>query len=121
MGTESQESHEVSLSHHGVRRGLETLVAQRCALPPRASFPDACPAAGLCLSEVLGCGLRTSDEVLSLLIHGDVDVCLPEQLFRGGGRLREDSSDESRVIGSPIEVFNHGCLRDLGDVVPHRL
>jgi hypothetical protein len=58
--------------------------------------------------------LRTSDEVLSPLIHSDVDVHLPKQLFRGGRCLLKDSSDESRVIGSPIEVFNHGYLRDLG-------
>jgi hypothetical protein len=31
------------------------------------------------------CGLCSSDEVLSLLIRVDVDVCLPEQLFRGAG------------------------------------
>jgi hypothetical protein len=33
----------------------------------------------------------------------------------------EDSSDESRVVGSSIEIFNHGCLGNLGDAVPHHL
>jgi hypothetical protein len=33
----------------------------------------------------------------------------------------EYSSDESRVIGSPTEVFDHGCLGNLRDVVPHHL
>jgi hypothetical protein len=66
-------------------------------------------------------GLHASNEVLSLLIRSDVDVRLPEQLFRGGRCLLEYSSDESRVVGSPIEVFNHGCLENLRDAVPHHL
>jgi hypothetical protein len=34
-----------------------------------------------------GTGFRTSDEVLRPLICGDVEVCLPKQLFRGGERF----------------------------------
>jgi hypothetical protein len=68
-----------------------------------------------------GCGLHTSDEVLCLLVCSDVDVRLREQLFRGDGRLLKDSSDKSRVIRSPIEILDHGCLRDLGNAVPHHL
>jgi hypothetical protein len=33
----------------------------------------------------------------------------------------EYGSDEGRVVGSPIEVFNYGCLSDFGDAVPHCL
>ena len=29
--------------------------------------------------------------------------------------------DKNRVVGSPIEIFNHGCLDNLGDAVPHHL
>jgi hypothetical protein len=64
---------------------------------------------------------RAFDEVLGPLICGDVDVHLLEQLFGGGWRLLEYGSDEGRVIGSLIEVFNYGCLSDFGDVVPHCL
>jgi hypothetical protein len=32
-------------------------------------------------------GLRSSDEVLGMFIGGDVEVCLPEQLFRSGRRF----------------------------------
>jgi hypothetical protein len=66
-------------------------------------------------------GFRASDEVLGPLIRGDVDVCLPKQLFRGGWRLLGYGSDEGRVVGSPIEDFNYGRLSDFGDVVPHCL
>jgi hypothetical protein len=64
---------------------------------------------------------RASDEVPGSLICGDVDVCLLEQLFGGGWRLFEYGLDGGRVVGSPIEVFNYGCLSDFGDVVPHCL
>jgi hypothetical protein len=64
---------------------------------------------------------RASDEVLGSLIRGDVDVCLPEQLFRGGWRLLGYGSDEGRVIGSSIEDFNYSRLSDFGDVVLHYL
>jgi hypothetical protein len=67
------------------------------------------------------CGFCASDEVLGPLIRDDVDVCLPKQLFGGGWRLLEYGSDEGRVVGSPIEVFNYGRLSDFGDVVPHCL
>jgi hypothetical protein len=67
------------------------------------------------------CGLRASYEVLGMFIRGDVEVCLLEQLFGGGWRFLEYGSDESQVIGSPIEIFNHRCLDDFGDMVPHGL
>ena len=62
-----------------------------------------------------------ANEVLSLLVSSDVDVCLSEKLFRGGWSFLEDGSDESRVIRPMIEVLDHGCLRDVGDVIPHSL
>jgi hypothetical protein len=62
-----------------------------------------------------------SNKVLGSLIRCDVDVRLPEQLFGGGWRLLEYGSDEGRVIGSPVEVFNYGRLSDFEDVVPHYL
>jgi hypothetical protein len=68
-----------------------------------------------------GCRLRVPDEVLGSLVGGDVDVRLPEQLFRGGRCLLKDSPDEGRVIGSVVEILDHGCLRDVRDVVPHCL
>jgi hypothetical protein len=37
------------------------------------------------------------------------------------GVFLEYSSDENRVIRSPIEVFDHSCFGILGDVVPHCL
>ena len=46
----------------------------------------------------LGCRLRVTDEVLGLLVRGDVDVCFSEELFRGGWSFLEDGSDEIRVI-----------------------
>jgi hypothetical protein len=67
------------------------------------------------------CGFCASDEVLGPLIRGDVYVRPPEQLFGGGWCLLEYGSDEGRVIGSSIEVFNHSCLSDFRDAVPHRL
>jgi hypothetical protein len=67
------------------------------------------------------CGIRASDEVLGSFVGGDVDVRLPEQLFRGDGCLLEDGSDEGRVIGSSIQILDHSCLRDLGNAVPHCL
>jgi hypothetical protein len=67
------------------------------------------------------CRLRSSDEVLSPFVGGDVEVCLPEQLLGGSRRLLKYGSDEGRVIGSPIEVLDHGCLRNLGDTISHGL
>jgi hypothetical protein len=29
--------------------------------------------------------------------------------------------DEGRVVGSPVEIFDHCCLRDLGDTISHGL
>jgi hypothetical protein len=66
-------------------------------------------------------GLRVFDDVLGPFIRGDVEVCLLEQLFGGGWCFLEYASDESRVIGSPVEIFNHRCLGDFGDTVPHGL
>jgi hypothetical protein len=66
-------------------------------------------------------GLCAFNEVLSPLIRGDVDVRLPEQLFRGGGCFLKYGSDKSRIIGSPVELFDHSCLSDLGDTIPHCL
>jgi hypothetical protein len=53
------------------------------------------------------CGFFSSNEVLSQLIRGDVDIHLTEQLFRGGRCLLKYGPDKGRVIRSPIEVFNH--------------
>jgi hypothetical protein len=64
-------------------------------------------------------GFRASNEVLGMFIHGDVEVHLPEQLFGGDGCFLEYGSDEGRVIGSPVEVFDHRCLDDFEDAVPH--
>jgi hypothetical protein len=54
-------------------------------------------------------------------IGSDVNVRLPEQLFRSGGCLLEDSSYEDRVVGPTVEFLGHGCLYDVGDAVPHGL
>jgi hypothetical protein len=67
------------------------------------------------------CGLRSPDEVLSSLIGGDVEVGFPEQLLGGSRRLLQYGSDEGRVIGSSLEVLDHGRLRDLGDTISHGL
>jgi hypothetical protein len=67
------------------------------------------------------CGLRSPDEVLSSLVGGDVEVGFPEQLLGGSRRFLQYGSDEGRVIGSSIEVLDHGRLRDLGDTISHGL
>ena len=59
-------------------------------------------------------GFHTSDEVLGPFIRGDVEVCLPEQLFGGDGCFLEYGSDEGRVIRSTVEVFNYRRLVDFG-------
>jgi hypothetical protein len=64
---------------------------------------------------------RTFNEVLGLFIHGYVEVYLLEQLFRGDGCFLEYGSNEGRVIGSLVEVFNHRRLGDFGNEVPHGL
>jgi hypothetical protein len=66
-------------------------------------------------------GLCSPDEVLSSLIGGDVEVGFPEQLLGGSRRLLQYGSDEGRVIGSSVEVLDHGRLRDLGDTISHGL
>jgi hypothetical protein len=65
--------------------------------------------------------LRSSDEVLSPFIGGDVEVRFPEQLLGGGRCPLQYSSDKGRVIGSPVEVLNHCYLSDLGDAISHGL
>jgi hypothetical protein len=67
------------------------------------------------------CTLRSPDEVLSPFVSGDVEVCLPEQLFGGSWRLLKYGSNEGRVIGSPIEVLDHCCFHNLGDTISHGL
>jgi hypothetical protein len=67
------------------------------------------------------CGFCASGEVLGPLIRSDVDVCLPEQLFGGGRCLLKYGPNEGRVVGSSIEVFNHGRFSDFRDVVLHCL
>jgi hypothetical protein len=67
------------------------------------------------------CWLRSSDEVPSSLVGGDIEVGFPEQLFGGSRRLLQYGSDEGRVIGSPVEVFDHRRFRDLGDTISHGL
>jgi hypothetical protein len=42
-------------------------------------------------------------------------------LFGGGWRFLQYGSDESRVIGSLVEIFNHRYLGDFGDTVSHGL
>jgi hypothetical protein len=65
--------------------------------------------------------LHSPDEVLSPFIGGNVEVHLPEQLLRGGQRLFQYSSDEGRVIGSPIEVLDHCCFSNPGNAISHGL
>jgi hypothetical protein len=67
------------------------------------------------------CRLRSSDEVLSPFVCGDVEVCLPEQLLRGSWCLLQYGSDEGRVIRSPVEVLDHCCFRNLRDMISHGL
>jgi hypothetical protein len=59
-------------------------------------------------------GFCASDEVLGPLIRGDVDVRLLEQLFGGCWCLLKYGPDEGRIVGSPIEVFNHSRFGDFG-------
>jgi hypothetical protein len=66
-------------------------------------------------------GLCASNEVMGPLVCGDVDVHLHEQLSRGGRCFLKHGPDKGRVIGSPIEVFNHSRLSDFGNSVPHCL
>jgi hypothetical protein len=67
------------------------------------------------------CRLCSSDEVLSSLLGGDVEVGFPKQLLGSSRRLLQYGSDKSRVVGSSIEVLDHGRLRDLGDAISHGL
>jgi hypothetical protein len=65
--------------------------------------------------------LRSSDEVLSSFVGGDVEVGFSEQLLGGSWCLLQYGTDESRVIRSLVEVFDHCCFCDLGDTIPHGL
>jgi hypothetical protein len=65
--------------------------------------------------------LHSPDEVLSPFVGSDVEVRLPEQLLGGGRCLLQYGSDEGRVVGSPVEVLDHCCFSDLGDVISHCL
>jgi hypothetical protein len=67
------------------------------------------------------CRFCTSDEVLGPLVSGDVEVCLSKQLFEGGRRFLQYGSDEGRVIGSLVEIFDYRCLGDFGDAISHGL
>jgi hypothetical protein len=73
------------------------------------------------LLQCLGCRVCVADAVLGLFISGDVDVYLPEQLFRVARAFLEDGSNESGVIRLVVEVLDHGGLCDIGDVIPHSL
>jgi hypothetical protein len=67
------------------------------------------------------CRLRSSDEVPSSLVGGYIEVGFSEQLFRGSRRLLQYGSNEGRVIGSLVEIFDHRRFRDLGDTISHGL
>jgi hypothetical protein len=67
------------------------------------------------------CGLRSSDEVLSSLVNGDIEVGFPEQLLRGSRRFLQYGSDEGQIIASSVEVLDHSRLCDLGDTISHGL
>jgi hypothetical protein len=67
------------------------------------------------------CKLRSSDEVLSSFVGGDVEVRSPEQLLGGSRRLLQYGSNEGRVIRSPVEIFDHCCFRNLEDTISHGL
>jgi hypothetical protein len=56
----------------------------QCAPPRGASSPSAYPATGSHLAMARVAWILCPNEVLGPLIHNDVDVCLPEQLFGGG-------------------------------------
>jgi hypothetical protein len=65
--------------------------------------------------------LRSSNEVLSSFVGGDVEVRLPEQLLGGSRRLLKYGPDEGQVIGSPIEILDHFYFCNLGDMISHGL
>jgi hypothetical protein len=67
------------------------------------------------------CRLCSSDEVLSSFVDGDVEVGFPEQLLGGSRLFLQYSSDEGRVIRSPVEVLDHCRFRELGDTISHGL
>jgi hypothetical protein len=65
--------------------------------------------------------LHSPDEVLSPFVGGDVEVRLPKQLLGSGWHLLHYGSDEGQVIRSPVEVLDHCCFSDLGNVISHGL
>jgi hypothetical protein len=67
------------------------------------------------------CRLCSSDEVLSSFVGGDVEVGFPEQLLRGSRRFLQYGADEGQVIRSLVEVLDHCCFCDLGDMISHGL
>jgi hypothetical protein len=67
------------------------------------------------------CRFRSPDEVLGLLINGDVEVRFSKQLFGGGWCFLQYGSDEGRVIRSLVEVLNHLGISDLADTISHGL
>lgn len=69
----------------------------------------------------LGFDLPLLDEVMSLLVCGDVSIGVAEELLRGSRSFMEDGVSKGLVTRSMIEVFDHWCLSDIGNVVPYRL
>jgi hypothetical protein len=67
------------------------------------------------------CWFCSSNEVLSSLVGGDVEVGFPEQLLGGSRCLLQYGAGEGRVIGSSVKVLDHCRLRDLGDTISHGL
>jgi hypothetical protein len=64
---------------------------------------------------------RSPDVVLGPFSSGDVEVRFSKQLFGGGRCFLQYSSNEGRVIRSPVEVLNHYCVSDLGDAISQGL
>jgi hypothetical protein len=97
--------------------------------PPRAreaGGSTACTSSrGLFSQRLSGCWFASrrgaADEVLSSLVGGDVEVGFLEQVLGGSRRLLQYGSDEGRVIGSSVEVLDHGRLHDLEDAISHGL
>jgi hypothetical protein len=67
------------------------------------------------------CRLCSPDEVLSSFVGCVVEVGFPEQLLGGSRRFLQYGTEEGRVIRSPVEVLDHCCFCDLGDMISHGL
>jgi hypothetical protein len=65
--------------------------------------------------------LRCSPPGAMKRIPAPAPCSFPEQLLGGSRRFLQYGSNEGRVIGSSIEVLDHGRLRDLGDTISHGL